>query len=201
MNEMSHKKIKRVKGTAIPKPEDKQNTDDIIPARFLKEITFKNMGEYVYFNEREQQGEDHPFENPAYDGGNILIAGAEYGSGSSREHAPQGLSRYGIEAIIAESFADIFIGNCPGLGVVGVTASREDISGLVSYVRENPSTQVEVDLESKSIAYDDKKIKCEIPESQRQAFIKGQWDELALLRKNQTEVDKAATNLPYLNFR
>ena len=105
--------IIEVNGRGIPKPANDQNTDDIIPARYLKEITFANMGEYAYFDERFKDGnpvEDHPFNDSKYQGATILIGGANYGCGSSREHAPQALHRYGVNAIVAPSFAEIFAG-------------------------------------------------------------------------------------------
>src|SRR3989344_8528507 len=121
---IQEKAIEKIVGKAIPKPSNDQNTDDIVPARYLKEITFAKMGNYAYFDERFKDGKEvkeHVFNQPAHKGAKVLIAGANYGCGSSREHAPQALKRFGIDAIIAESFAEIFAGNCASLGIVGVT--------------------------------------------------------------------------------
>ena len=144
--------ISQVVGKAIPKTENDQNTDDIIPARFMKEITFANMGKYAYFDERykdEEEIADHPLNK--YKGGTILIGGANYGCGSSREHAPQALHRYGIKAIIAESFAEIFAGNCASLGIVGVTIAKEEIENLAEFIKENSDSEVTIDVENKIV--------------------------------------------------
>lgn len=197
------KVIKYVGGRAIPKPGADQNTDDIVPARYLSEITFENMGDYPYFDERFVDGEpveEHPFNNPAYTGANILIAGANYGCGSSREHAPQALHRYGIDVVIANSFAEIFAGNCASLGMVGVTVSSEDIAELVDYVQREPSTEFCVDLTEKVIRSGGNEVPFEIPEGRRQAFLTGTWDAMAILQQNEAGLEEVASKLPYLRF-
>lgn len=196
--------IENVKGRAIPKPENDQNTDDILPARFLKEITFKNMGKYVYFDERfkdEEIIDAHPFNNSIYQGGNLLIGGKNYGTGSSRQHAVEGLKRYGIDLIIAESFAEIFAGNCEILGVPTVTVSAEKISELINYVENNPSTEFEVDLKEKVIRYDEKIVYFNMPKERRQAFLTGTWDSLILLQQNEEDIKRVEEELPYLHFK
>ncbi|MDP2926433.1 MAG: 3-isopropylmalate dehydratase small subunit [Nanoarchaeota archaeon] len=197
-------KIVLVNGSGIPKPADNQNTDDILPARFMKETTFKRMGEYVYFDERFKDGQkvvEHPFNNPKYSRGSILIAGANYGTGSSREHAPQGLYRFGIRGIIAESYADIFDGNCATIGIAAVRISREDISLLVKRVEKDPETNVAVNLLAKTVSYIDKIVGCEIPEGTRQALINGSWDAFSVLQRNEDKAREVATRLPYLSFQ
>ncbi len=196
--------IRDVKGAAIPKPENDQNTDDIVPARYLKEITFENMGNYAYYDERFIDGkpvEEHPFNNPDYNGANILIGGANFGCGSSREHAPQALHRYGIDVIIAESFAEIFAGNCASLGIVGVTVSSEYVAELADYVQRKPSTDFYIDLTEKVIRYDNNEIPFDIPEGTRRAFLTGTWDAVSILLQNEDEVDEVASKLPYLRFK
>lgn len=198
------KVITNVTGRAIPKPADDQNTDDIIPGRYLIEITFKNMGSYVYFDERFKDGnkvESHPFNDPRYKEANILIAGANYGCGSSREHAPQALHRYGVEAIIAESFAEIFAGNCASLGIVGVNVPIEDIAKLAEYVQQKPSTQFDLNLADKVIRYDgDNNIRFNMPKGRRQAFLNGTWDAMAVLQQNEAGIKKIEKELHYLSF-
>jgi 3-isopropylmalate/(R)-2-methylmalate dehydratase small subunit len=123
--------VRRVAGTGLPLPGDDVDTDQIVPARFLKEVTFDEMGEYVFYDERrDDEGDlgDHPFDRPAYQGARILVVGENFGCGSSREHAPQALLRWGIRGIVGVSFAEIFADNCSSLGVPTVTADRE-ISG------------------------------------------------------------------------
>ncbi len=203
MTLIEEKRITDIVGHAIPKPADDQNTDDIVPARYLKEITFAKMGEIVYYDERFPKDmivEDHPFNNPAYSGANILVAGANYGSGSSREHAPQALKRYGIECIIAESFAEIFAGNCASIGVIGATIDHADLVLLAEYIQTNPSTEISLDLEEKTVSYEGNVINCDIPEGRRQAFLNGTWDAMAVLQQNMNEIEALEQKLEYLHF-
>lgn len=200
--------ISQIEGIAVPKLANKQNTDDILPARFLKEITFANMGKYVYDGERNKDGKpvtEHPFNDPKYAGGNILLAGADYGCGSSREHAPQGLYRFGIRAIIAESFHEIFAGNCASIGLVAVTVPKSCIEQLAEYVRVDPSIKFKIDLTEKilsykGVKYDVNTMPFDIPEGRRQAFLNGTWDSLSVLGMNEEGIRKVEETLPYLKF-
>jgi 3-isopropylmalate/(R)-2-methylmalate dehydratase small subunit len=204
MNMITERAIRQVVGRGIPKPANDQNTDDIMPARFMKEITFANMGKYVYFDERFAKNgtlvEEHPFNNKKYRGANILLAGANYGCGSSREHAPQALYKYGIRAIIAESFAEIFAGNCASLGIVGVTVASKDLASTSEAVKLNPSIEIEVDLAEKTVKCGTSAIKIEIPEGRRQAFLNGTWDAMAILQQNQGNVADVEKRLAYLHY-
>ncbi len=191
--------IKVVIGTAIPKPENEQNTDLIVPARFLKEITNRNMGKYVYADERARDGPSHPF-NGTYEGATILVAGANYGCGSSREHAPQALHRFGIAGIIAESFAEIFARNCASIGVVPVTIPTEEISALAEYIQKGQLTGVKIDLEKKVVTYNGKAVTLDIPEGRRQAFLDGTWDALTVLQQDTQGIERTFRKLPYLGF-
>ncbi len=196
--------IEKVTGKAIPKPANDQNTDDIIPARFMKEITFANMGKYVYFDERNKEGKEvleHPFNDPKFSGGNILVAGANYGCGSSREHAPQALYRYGIRAIIAESFAEIFAGNCASLGVVGATIPKIEIAPLIDFLATNPTNQVTIDIKEKKVKYGDKEVALEMLEGRRQSFLNGTYDALTILQQNKVGIASVEQKLPYLHFK
>ncbi|MBT4870509.1 MAG: 3-isopropylmalate dehydratase small subunit [Candidatus Diapherotrites archaeon] len=193
--------IENIIGKGIPKTGNDQNTDDIIPARFMKEITFANMGEYAYFDERIKDGKEiaeHPLNK--YKGASILIGGANYGCGSSREHAPQALHRYGIKAIVAESFAEIFAGNCASLGVVGVMIPRAEIDALAEVVKENPETEITIDLNSKVVKYLDKEVSLEMVEGRRQSFLNGTWDALTILQQNKEGIEKVENELAYLKF-
>jgi 3-isopropylmalate/(R)-2-methylmalate dehydratase small subunit len=193
--------ISQVKGKAIPKTTNDQNTDDIIPARFMKEITFSNMGEYAYYDERYKEGEELP-EHPLnkYSGATILLGGANYGCGSSREHAPQALYRFGIRAIIAESFAEIFAGNCASLGIVALTISRSELDFLAEQVKQDPSKEIMINLEEKKVFGFDKEIPLEIIEGRRQAFLNGTWDALTILQQNKEGIKKVEEKLDYLKF-
>lgn len=193
--------IKEIKGNAIPKTTNDQNTDDIIPARFMKEITFANMGKYAYYDERYKDGleiAEHPLNK--YKCGTILIAGANYGCGSSREHAPQALHRYGIKAIIAQSFAEIFAGNCASLGIVAVTIERNEIDDLAEFVKTNPSKEVTIDLVNKLVKYNDQEIPLDLIEGRRQSFLNGTWDALAILANDKVGIKKVEDGLAYLKF-
>jgi len=201
---ISSRKILLAAGFGIPKPADNQTTDDILPARFMKEISFRRMGEYVYFDERFREGQlvkDHPFNDPRYGGANVLIAGANYGTGSSREHAPQGLCRFGIKGIVAESYADIFDGNCATIGIVAVSVPRKDIGLLVEKVERDPGTFISIDITAKNVSYGDKTIVCEIPEGTRQALMNGSWNALSVLEGNEGRIEEVRRRLPYLTFR
>ena len=193
--------IRNVIGKGIPKTKNDQNTDDIIPARFMKEITFSNMGNYAYYDERVKDGEEvkeHPLNK--YAGATILVGGANYGCGSSREHAPQALSRYGIKAIIAESFAEIFAGNCAALGVVGVMIPRNEIDILAEAIVADHGIEITIDLEAKLVKYSDKEIPLELIEGRRQSFLNGTWDALTILAQNQEGINKVENELAYLKF-
>lgn len=194
-------KITRVQGTAVPLRGNDIDTDRIIPARYLKEVTFARMGEYPFFDERYDAAgrkKDHPFNDPEYRGAAILFVNKNFGCGSSREHAPQALHRFGIKAIVGESFAAIFAGNCTMMGVPTVTVSAGEVQQLMKSVEENPRTQYTVDLESKTLSYDDKKIAIDLPDTYRRALTTGSWDSTALLRANLEQVKKTAARLPYL---
>src|SRR5512145_1867390 len=192
-------KITKISGTALPMRGNDIDTDRIIPARYLKEVTFARMGEYPFFDERfdaSGNSKPHPLNDPKYKGASLLFVNKNFGCGSSREHAPQALYRWGINAIVGESFAAIFAGNCTMMGVPTVTVSAGAIQQLMKSVEENPRTQYTVDLESKTLSYDDKKIAIDLPDTYRRALTTGSWDSTALLRANLEQVKKTAARLP-----
>jgi len=199
------KMIERVAGTAVPLPEDDQDTDKILPQVFLKKTSFKDMGKYAYFSDRyDSEGkpiQSHPLNDPKYEGARILIAGANYGCGSSREHAPQGLLRWGISGIIAESYADIFAGNCASIGIVGVTVPAEKVAELADLVAANPSTQFEMDLQAKVMRFGENVLQFEMQEGRRQAFLRGTWDMIPVLMQYMDEIKAAEARIPYLHFK
>jgi 3-isopropylmalate/(R)-2-methylmalate dehydratase small subunit len=194
-------KITQVSGTAVPIHGNDIDTDRIIPARYLKEPTFTRMGEYPFFDERFDSAgkkKDHPFNDPEYKGASILFVNKNFGCGSSREHAPQALYRFGIKAVVGESFAAIFAGNCTMMGLPAVVVNAEEIEQLMKNVADNPRTEYTVNLENKTIAYGDQKIAIDLPETYRTALTKGFWDSTALLRANLEQVRKTAAKLPYV---
>ena len=195
-------KITHVSGTAVPIRGNDIDTDRIIPARYLKEVTFGRMGEYPFFDERfdaSGKKKDHPFNDPEYKSASILFVNKNFGCGSSREHAPQALNRFGIKAIVGESFAAIFAGNCTMMGLPTVTVGAKEIARLMTSVEDNPRTEYTVDLETKTISYGIEKFTIDLPDSYRTALTQGFWDSTALLRANLEQVKKTAAKLPYMN--
>ena len=194
-------KITQVSGTAVPIRGNDIDTDRIIPARYLKEVTFARMGEYPFFDERfdaSGRKKDHPLNDPEYKGASILFVNKNFGCGSSREHAPQALYRFGINAMVGESFAAIFAGNCTIMGVPAVTAGAAEIETLMKAVENDPRTQFIVDIEKKIITFGTRQVAIDLPETYRSALTSGSWDSTALLRANLDQVKKTATKLPYI---
>jgi 3-isopropylmalate/(R)-2-methylmalate dehydratase small subunit len=194
-------RITTVSGTAVPIKGNDIDTDRIIPARYLKEVTFARMGDYPFFDERFDAAgkkKDHPFNDPEYKGASILFVNKNFGCGSSREHAPQALYRFGIQAIVGESFAAIFAGNCTIMGVPTVTVSAKEMEQLIKSVEENPRTEYTVNLETKTLSYGNVKIAIDLPETYRKALTSGSWDSTALLRANLEQVKSTASKLPYM---
>lgn len=195
-------RIIQVSGTAVPIRGNDIDTDRIIPARYLKEVTFARMGEYPFFDERFDAAGDlkaHPLNDPKYKGASILFVNKNFGCGSSREHAPQALYRYGIQAIVGESFAAIFAGNCTMMGVPAVAVSHEQVEQMMKTVEQNPQTQFTVDIDKKTITFGEQRVSIELPETYRSALISGSWDSTTLLRSNLAQVKKTASRLPYMN--
>jgi len=190
--------IKSVTGTGIPLLLDDIDTDRIIPARYLRCVTFDGLGEHAFEDDR-QQDSNHPFDKPDYQGASVLIAGRNFGCGSSREHAPQSLMRWGLQAIVAESFAEIFFGNCSSLGIAAVIATRDDLKKLAGVVEAEPTTQVKVDLEALTVSAGDVTVSVQMPDSARDALVTGEWDYLGQLLSAADHVTAHVSTVPYLN--
>ena len=193
-------KIESVIGKAIPMVLDDIDTDRIIPARFLKEITFENMGEYAFIDERQDSDgnlKNHPFNDKQFQHASILLVGKNFGCGSSREHAPQALQRYGIKAIIGESFAEIFAGNCKAIGLPVVYATRAEIKQCEAFITKHPDTTVTINLVSKRVRYFEESFLINMPDPQRESFLKGTWNVLDLLKKNDPLIANLDADLPY----
>ncbi len=189
--------ITQITGTGLPLLLDDIDTDRIIPARYLRCVTFDGIGEHAFKDDR-QQDESHPFNYAHYQGASILITGRNFGCGSSREHAPQSLLRWGIKAIIGESFAEIFFGNCTALGVPCVSASRPDLEALATMVAADPPLEINVDLAAGEVRYADTIVPVSMAASARDALISGQWDFLSQLLDNRDAIRTTARQLPYL---
>lgn len=191
-------KITRVTGRCIPLTGNNIDTDRIIPARYLKCVTFDELGDKVFFDERfDTTGNplDHPFNSERFRTGSILLVNRNFGSGSSREHAPQALKRFGIEAIAGESFAEIFRENCVKTGIVTVTLDPDIVSRMMEVASEYPEITAEIDLGRKTFRYGDYTAAAELPESSRYAYINGTWNATAFLIANKNEIIKVAERL------
>lgn len=189
---MSLAKVTQVTGTAVHVPGSDIDTDRIIPARFMKCVTFDGLGEFTFYDVRKNaDGSDkpHPLNDARFRGASILLSGANFGCGSSREHAPQALYRFGFRAIIAESFAEIFFGNCTTLGIPCVVAAAADIRALADEIERLPNLEVTVDLQEERAYFDDSYFRIAVPHTAREALITGQWDPIAALLENRDKVD------------
>ena len=198
---MALAKITSVTGRAVNVPGNDIDTDRIIPARFMKCVTFDGLGEFVFFDVRhDPQGNkiDHPIDRPQHKGATILLSGANFGCGSSREHAPQAISKAGFKAIIAENFAEIFFGNSTTLGMPCVSATREDIAKIAAAVEKDPQTEVTIDLEKLEARFAGQTVKITQRESARDALVNGRWDAIGELLDGKAAVAATAAKLPYM---
>lgn len=194
--------ITQVTGSAVPLLLDDIDTDRIIPARFLRCVTFDGLGEHAFEDDRIQDPA-HPFNQAQFQGGKIMVAGRNFGCGSSREHAPQALMRWGIQAIIAESYAEIFFGNCVSLGIPCVRASRADLEALTKLISADPRTSVAIDLQAQTVTAQSEggqqfKANVEIPPGARQSLTTGGWDFLGQLLDGEPKVRAQVAKIPYL---
>ena len=198
---MSLAKITSVTGRAVYVPGNDIDTDRIIPARFMKCVTFDGLGEFLFYDVRKNpDGTDkpHPLNEPRFKGATILLSGANFGCGSSREHAPQALQKYGFRAVIAENFAEIFFGNCTTLGIPCATASRADIAKIAAAVEANPQTEVVLDVDKQKIRFGGQSVPAAVRATDRDALINGRWDAIGELIDGIPSVKTTATKLPYL---
>jgi 3-isopropylmalate/(R)-2-methylmalate dehydratase small subunit len=192
--------IDSVTGSGVPVRGNDIDTDQIIPARFMKVVTFDGLGEFAFFDLRfdeDDEQKDHPFNEPQFQEASVLAVNANFGCGSSREHAPQALMRWGIDAIVGESFAEIFAGNCLALGIPTVTADHDAIVDLQAWIDENPEGEIHVDVEEETVSYGDTTIEATVDDAQRRALTDGVWDTTALMKSNADAVAEKAASLPY----
>ena len=190
-------KRRQVSGRGIPLPGNDIDTDRVIPARFLKAVTFEGMGDHVFEDARKQNAE-HPFNQKAYQGASVLVVGQNFGCGSSREHAPQALMRWGIRALVGVSFAEIFFGNCVMLGIPCLVASQADVEWLQKAVGRAPQETVTVDVEKQEVRFGDRVIKATVPDGPRNQLVAGTWDSTAVLLEAGGAIEATAGKLPYV---
>lgn len=199
---MALDRIRRIEGTAVHVPGDDIDTDRIIPARYLRAVTFDGMGEHLFRDVRyDEEGNlhgRHPIDDPKHRGATIMISGSNFGCGSSREHAPQAIYRFGFRAVIAESFAEIFFGNSTTLGMPCLSVSAADIGRLTEAVNADPSLPVTVDLEALTVMAGDLVLPASLDESARRSLLEGRWDPIAELMEADAEISSREGALPYL---
>jgi len=192
--------INSLVGRAIPLRGNDIDTDRIIPARFLKCVTFDGLGANVFADDRKQltaAGKTHPFDDKRFAGAKILVAGGNFGCGSSREHAPQAIAKWGISAIVGVSYSEIFFGNCVAIGVPCLRISAADSEAIQTAVEADPSLTVTVDVKNLSVTYGTKTVAALMPSGAHQQFITGQWDSLGELVSGLPEVKKLSAALFY----
>jgi 3-isopropylmalate/(R)-2-methylmalate dehydratase small subunit len=196
-------KIERVAGRAIGVRGNEIDTDRIIPARFLKTITFEGLEQHLFEDDRQQlasQGITHPFDEAAHKGARLLVVEGNFGCGSSREHAPQAIARWGIGAVIGVSFAEIFFGNSLMIGLPCATAEPDQIERLITLSEQQPDQECVFDIRTSTVTAGDLVVPVSFPESVRSALLSGGWDATSQLLGDYAQVEKTAASLPYLSW-
>jgi 3-isopropylmalate/(R)-2-methylmalate dehydratase small subunit len=198
---MSSSLIRRLKGRAVAVRGNDIDTDRIIPARFMKTVSFDSLGQHVFHDARRDPSgrpTGHPFDDPRHAGAAILLANRNFGCGSSREHAPQALAAWGIRAVVAESFAEIFAGNCTVIGIPVAEVQATDAEALMRLVESRPETEITLDLEALRLQVGEQSFPIRMPEARRKVFLTGSWDTVGLLLEGREQIQAVAARLPYL---
>jgi len=196
-------RINRVAGRPIPLRGNDIDTDRIIPARFMKAVTFDGLGQFAFHDVRydtEGRPTGHIMDDPRFQakGTRIAVVNKNFGCGSSREHAPQALLHWGIRALIGESFADIFAGNCVALGMPCVTAGEAEVTALMAAVEEDPTQELSLDLQGLTATYRQRVYSIALPSGARSQLIEGTWDATRILLQAEEQVRATAARLPYV---
>ena len=198
---MALEKITQTSGRGVYVPGDDLDTDRVIPARFMKCITFDGLGEFAFFDARAAataEGQTHPLDDARFTGASILFSGSNFGCGSSREHAPQALYRFGIRAVIAESFAEIFFGNSITLGMPCAVMSAQDIRAVSQIIESDPEALITLDLLEGKLSIADMDFPATLPPHAQEALVTGKWDAIADLLEGISDVRTCAAKLPYM---
>ena len=191
--------VRAVSGRGLPLVGNDIDTDRIIPARFLRAVTFDGLGEQVFADDRKQLA-DHPFNQSRYQEAKVLVVNRNFGCGSSREHAPQAIARWGINVLIGESFAEIFFGNCVAMGVPCLTATSEDVTALQQAITTDPTAELAIDLNEMKATVGSISVPVTMGDGPRQMFLNGTWDACGQLVAQQAAIAKTASQLPYVGW-
>ncbi len=184
-------------GRGLPLPGTDIDTDRIMPARFLKSVTFEGLEEHLFKDDR-LQFPDHSFNQDRYREATILVVGQNFGCGSSREHAPEALRRWGIRGIVGESFGDIFLGNCTALGIPCLTVDVEDADWLMEAVAEDPEREIVLDVENREVLFGERAMPAMIPKGHQEQLLTGTWNATFVLLEAGEEIEQVAKSLPYV---
>ena len=198
---MALEKITYVTGKGVYVPGADVDTDRIIPARYMKVVTFDGLGDFMFRDVRtdaDGNKTDHILNHPSYQDATIMVVGSNFGCGSSREHAPQAIRRAGFNAIIGESFAEIFYGNSLTLGMPCVEADADTIAQLGAVLTQEPGTEISIDIENERITFSDKTKPVRIKSVAKDALTRGMWDPIAELLGNDESISATAKSLPYV---
>ncbi|MEP6918083.1 MAG: 3-isopropylmalate dehydratase small subunit [Acidobacteriota bacterium] len=199
---MAIEKIVRIAGRVLPLRGDNIDTDRIIPARFLKSITFEGLEQHLFEDDRQQlqtEGQRHRLDEPRFAGATILVVNANFGCGSSREHAPQAIRRSGVRAVLGQSFSEIFFGNSVALGMPCVTADAATVEAIMDDIENDPTREVVIDLDSMTVRLAGRSDPITLPPGMRESFLEGSWDATGLLLDRFEEVEFVAQQLPYVS--
>jgi 3-isopropylmalate/(R)-2-methylmalate dehydratase small subunit len=198
---MALEKINKLSGRGVYVPGDDVDTDRIIPARYMKVVTFDGLGDFMFKDVRETpdgKKTSHVLNNPKFAGANVMLVGSNFGCGSSREHAPQAIKRAGFNAIIGESFAEIFYGNSTTLGMPCVEASKEQISEMAQAIEKDPSAEIDIDLEKETVTVAGKTYNVKVRLTAKSALTQGKWDPIGELLEADASITETAKSLPYI---
>ena len=200
-NRMPLPKITQIIGRAVAVPGNDIDTDRIIPARFMKCVTFDGLGEFLFHDVRKNaDGTDkpHPLNDRRFAGATVLLSGNNFGCGSSREHAPQAIQKHGFRAVVAEGFAEIFFGNCTTLGIPCLSAGREDIAAIAAAIEADPQLPVTIDVARQEIRFGGRVARGAIREAARDALVNGRWDAIGELLEGLPAAKSQAATLAYM---
>ncbi len=191
--------IESVSGRGCVLRGDDIDTDRVIPARFMKVVTFDEVGEHAFADDRKAAKGNHPLDDERYEGARILVVGKNFGCGSSREHAPQALMRFGFSAFVGTSFAEIFAGNCTALGLPHLTLGADDLAALMDTVVLDPEQELTIDLDKGTVRSRVGTLEARIPDSARRLLLDGGWNTTKIMLEAGDAIETSASRLPYLN--